>query len=100
MTDAHPTDKPKPVPRSAKERWQITIFGIGVVLMPVGLGMLFVPQEQCHPNADPNKPDVCSTADVRREGAVISGVGFAGVWFGRMSLAARRKSSAWDRSWR
>ena len=94
------TGTPAPVPRTARERWQITVFGIGVVLLPVGLGMLFVPQKQCEPNADPDKPDVCSTREVRTQGAIIAGVGFTGVWVGRMPLAARRKSSAWDRSWR
>ena len=77
------------------------VFGLGVVLVPIGAGMLFVPQQPCSAEERATKPAAaCSTHDVQRDGAVLGALGLTGVWLGRMSLAARRKSSAWDRSWR
>lgn len=76
-------------------------FALGVCLTPIGAGMALVPQNPCNSVEQARKPaSECSTGPVRREGVILGGLGLAGVWFGREPLAARRKSSAWDRSWR
>jgi hypothetical protein len=89
------------VRRTSKERLKVAVFAIGVVLVPIGLGMAVDPPERCDAAERVAKPAAaCSTDATRREGAVVAGLGLAAVWVGRMSLAARRKTSAWDRSWR
>jgi uncharacterized protein YjeT (DUF2065 family) len=93
--------EPQTVRRTAKERLKIAVFAAGVVLVPIGLGMTLVPSDPCDAQEQATKPAAaCSTDSTRRDGAILVGVGIAAVWTGRMSLAARRKSSAWDRSWR
>ena len=90
----------EPVTES-RRRVRVAVFAIGVALVPIGAGMLFVPQQPCTAEERASKPPAaCSTHDIRRDGAILGAIGLAGVWFGRMSIAARRKTSAWDRSWR
>lgn len=91
----------KPPPRTRKERVQITLFALGVCLTPIGLGMAAFPQDPCDSVERAQKPaSACSTDPVRRDGVILSVLGLTGAWLGKESLAARRKSSAWDRSWR
>lgn len=91
----------KPPPRTPKERVQITVFALGVCLTPIGAGMAIYPQDPCDSVERARKPaSECSTDPVRRDGLVLSVLGLTGVWLGKESLASRRKSSAWDRSWR
>lgn len=98
MTETTPT---KPPPRTRRERLQLASFALGVCLTPIGLGMAAFPQDPCDAQERTSKPaSECSTEPVQRDGVILSVLGLAGVWLGKETLAARRKSSAWDRSWR